>query len=175
MADATTLPALLTEDQVAEHLGVTRRVVARERRRGLIRYVRIGNQVRFLESHIHEYQSPQPKPAPPPVAWPAIEPLDLAALWSLTDPTEGEASASGVYFLWRSGKLVYVGQSEDVDYRVWQHIQNRENAKDFTTSKVFGRPMEFDAQRWLPVPWPFHLAVELVYIRTYRPVENRRR
>jgi hypothetical protein len=85
------------------------------------------------------------------------------------------ACEPGVYFLWLGGDLVYIGQSRSVGERVSHHRLNRDNSRDVTTSKVWGRPIEFDAQTWLAVPWPYQLAVEAAYIERLLPIENRRR
>ena len=173
--NAVTLPRLMTEAEVAEYLGVSKVTVARARRDGKLNYLRVGGLVRFTPDHVASFVSGEPA-ATTPIEWPEIRILPPAELLALRDPlTDTDADRHGVYFLWLAGRLVYVGQSGHVGDRVWQHQLNRENSKDCTTSKVWGRAMEFDCQRWLPVPWPYHLAVEAAYIARYQPQENRRR
>jgi excisionase family DNA binding protein len=175
--DAITLPALWTEKDAAEYLGVSEATVARQRRAGRIRYIRVGRHVRFRVDQVKAFAQGATV-EPPTVMWPAIELLPIGQLRLLPDPLTRDdmyACEPGVYFLWLGGDLVYIGQSRSVGERVSHHRLNRDNSRDVTTSKVWGRPIEFDAQTWLAVPWPYQLAVEAAYIERLLPIENRRR
>lgn len=44
-------------------------------------------------------------------------------------PTNKQFGRSGIYFLWREGSVVYIGQSENMRQRIGQHLA--EGAKDF--------------------------------------------
>lgn len=74
------------------------------------------------------------------------------------------ARRSGVYFLFRgqgvNSNLVYVGVSDDVSSRVKAHRAQRR--------------MNFHFATYLPVPWPWHFAIEALYIRAYNPEYNQR-
>jgi hypothetical protein len=77
----------------------------------------------------------------------------------------------GVYFLWKRDELVYIGQSACIAERIYQHTLNASRKDGWTR----GRPIDFDLPTALPVPWPYQLAVEAVYLRAYRTPENRKR
>jgi len=49
------LPALFTEAQVAERLGVHPETVARERRRGRLAWINVGSKIRIREDQLAEY------------------------------------------------------------------------------------------------------------------------
>lgn len=85
---------------------------------------------------------------------PFIELLPLSDLRLLPRviPTE---PVSGVYFLWDSDRLVYIGQSKNV-------------AKRVATHKV-RPPAKFGMATYLSIPYPWQLAVEALYIETYLP------
>jgi len=51
----TALPALWTEAEVAEYLGVNPETVARERRRGRLPFRKIGGLIRYTDSDLREY------------------------------------------------------------------------------------------------------------------------
>lgn len=99
-----------------------------------------------------------------PDAWPAptFTPLDVRSLSRLPKPDRA-AKRPGVYFLFRGrpglASLLYVGSSDDVDVRVRYHRSRKE--------------IRFDLATWLSVAWPWHLAVEALYIRALSPPHNR--
>lgn len=88
---------------------------------------------------------------------PVFDLLDLQAILSLPE-IGGRACRPGVYFLFLDGALQYVGSSGNVRYRVLRH----------EADQVF----TFDHARYLPVAWPWHLAVEGLYIQQYKPPQN---
>lgn len=53
--NATTLPRLLTEAEVAEYLDVNPETVARERRKGRLPFRKIGGSIRFTQGDVQEY------------------------------------------------------------------------------------------------------------------------
>jgi hypothetical protein len=71
----------------------------------------------------------------------------------------GEFNRSGVYFLYREGVVVYVGQAVNVRRRIADHIG--EGVKDF------------DAVSFIPFAPDKLLAAEARYIRRLRPVYNK--
>lgn len=68
------------------------------------------------------------------------------------------AKRPGVYFLFRDDVLVYIGSSTDVRGRVGCHDLYRH--------------VQFNKATFLAVPWPWHMAVEALYIRRYAPKWN---
>ena len=55
-------------------------------------------------------------------------------------PALNELNVSGVYFLWRNGIVVYVGQANHVRRRLGEHIS--EGAKEFDAISVIACPMQ---------------------------------
>lgn len=70
----------------------------------------------------------------------------------------GNARRPGVYFLFMREQLNYIGSSLNVRGRVCGHDLYRE--------------VEFNKATYLPIPWPWYLAVEALYIQRYRPGMN---
>lgn len=94
------------------------------------------------------------------VTWtpPSVSLLSIAEIERLPTPTE-RLTASGIYFLWRGDDLIYIGSSENVHQRITGHINTGES--------------EFTAATFLAVPSPWHLALEALYIRKFRPRLNK--
>jgi excisionase family DNA binding protein len=65
------------------------------------------------------------------------------------------ASESGIYFLIKGRKVVYVGQSRNVIVRLAQHVKD--------SKKVF------DAWVWFPCPRGKLSRLETVYIKKFKP------
>ena len=94
------------------------------------------------------------------VRWipPNVALLSKLEIEKLPTPTE-RLTDSGVYFLWRGADLIYIGSSENVHVRVTAHLNGNETA--------------FTSANFLAVQSPWHLALEALYIREYRPRLNR--
>lgn len=92
-------------------------------------------------------------------AWvsPYVEILDIDRLLSLPS-IDGGARRPGIYFLFDGRELKYIGSSGNVRKRVDAHDK--------------GGAFYFDRARYLPVAWPWHLAIEGLYIRHYKPPHN---
>ena len=67
---------------------------------------------------------------------------------------------SGVYFLFKSGRCVYVGQSKQVHIRVREHQIRKRSVKDF------------DSFSWIPCPPDKLLELEKRYVDMLAPVLN---
>jgi excinuclease UvrABC nuclease subunit len=75
--------------------------------------------------------------------------------------TETPPEGCGLYFLIRSGVIVYVGSSRHPSRRVWSHQRSRKVRK------------LFDAVVYLPVEDPKDLLdIEVRWIRAIRPIYN---
>lgn len=85
-----------------------------------------------------------------------VLPLDAVRALAVVQPHHYQES--GVYFLWRGPRLVYVGSTLYVGARCQTH--RRENLKDFTHATFV--PLHQKFIRWL----------ERQYIRKYRPQLN---
>jgi hypothetical protein len=94
----------------------------------------------------------------PDWAPPAVEVLPLASLYELPE-VDDSARCSGVYFLFHDRQLVYVGCAVNVRERVREHV-----------AAFSGM---FTQARFLSIPAPWHMAIEALYIRAYRPKANR--
>lgn len=175
MREISVLPIVYTEDEVSRHLGVHPETLARERRAGRISYTTVGHEIRYTAKHIEQALAVlegrsctvhRAQGVDLPV-------LPLRELRALPEPTHSEC---GLYFLWNSdAELIYVGQSEDVKYRVSQHRMNLEYLAAGRPEMVYGRVVfVFERVTWMPVEWPMHLAYEAVYIRYYLPRGNRK-
>lgn len=66
---------------------------------------------------------------------------------------DGRARYAGVYFLWQGDRLVYIGQSRDIYKRICKHRQSRKAVFDYATSVM--------------VDYPWHLALERLYIDAF--------
>jgi len=93
---------------------------------------------------------------------PTVDLLKIEQLTALPDALCQCAKRSGVYFLWMAGDLLYVGSSENVRTRVLEHVRNFKSGKGF----------EFVRATCLWIDWPWHLAIEALYIRNYKPPRN---
>jgi hypothetical protein len=93
-------------------------------------------------------------------AWepPAVPLLSREEIRKLPDVFGSGARRPGVYFLWLRDEILYVGSSGNVRGRVGEH--------DTYQTVVF------DLATYLAVPWPWHMAVEAVYIRALNPPKN---
>lgn len=69
-------------------------------------------------------------------------------------------NACGLYFLWFGPRLMYIGRSVNIGYRVQKH--------DLVDEKGFTHVT------WLPVDRQDHVEVERAYIHRYWPPYNRR-
>jgi len=69
------------------------------------------------------------------------------------------ANAAGVYFLWDEDRLIYVGSSGRIDWRVRYHARSRR--------------MPFTDATYLAIEFPWYLSAEAAYIVAYLPVYNR--
>lgn len=86
--------------------------------------------------------------------------VDLLSLDEVRDlPEVTRFSGNGVYFLWKEGALIYVGQSNSVANRVRMHRQNH-------------KVRDYDLATWLSVDWPWHLSMEALYIAKLSPRMN---
>ena len=97
---------------------------------------------------------------------PAFQMLTLEELIRLA-VVDYRAARPGVYFLFKGSRLsrhpvtlLYIGVSDDVKLRVAEHRSNR--------------LIQFDTATFLAVPWPWHLAIEQLYIQKYETDHNRR-
>ena len=70
----------------------------------------------------------------------------------------GDLKRTGVYFLFREGELVYVGQTRTLKWRLDQHLADRRKV--------------FDAVAFLPCTIDRLLEIEGHYIRAYAPRYN---
>ena len=66
---------------------------------------------------------------------------------------------SGVYFLFKGTRIVYVGQSRHIDSRIRQHFGNK----------------DFDSIQAMAVPEELLDSVEVYWIQRLRPILNRRK
>lgn len=91
--------------------------------------------------------------------WPAptIEILSIPQLLSLPE-IGGNARRAGIYFLFAGELIQYIGSSRDVRTRVLGHD--------------FQHEILFDKATYMPVQWPWQLAVEALYISHYKPHGN---
>lgn len=73
-------------------------------------------------------------------------------------PVQLEATGSGIYFLFRRGEVVYVGQSETICTRVAQHMADKKKV--------------FDSYSWVRVKKDDLNFMETAYIQRFRPEDN---
>ena len=67
---------------------------------------------------------------------------------------------AGIYFLVRDNKIVYVGSSKWVEFRIQQHKENQ---------------VEFDSSAWFEAPRIFLREIESYYINRINPPLNKHR
>lgn len=80
-------------------------------------------------------------------------------LISQSKPPERILLKSGIYFLIRRSQIIYVGQSIDVDARVWQHHQERK--------------ITFTSWNWTPCPVNDLPELEAYWILGLQPEFNK--
>jgi hypothetical protein len=88
---------------------------------------------------------------------PAISILTIPELLALPE-IGSNARRAGVYFLFAGHLIQYIGSSHNVRTRVLSHD--------------FPHGILFDKATYMPVQWPWQLAVEAMYIKHYKPSDN---
>jgi len=121
-----------------------------------------AQELRDHESYQRALQGPLPNILPPRLHaddWvpPEFHVLSLEKIRRFRRIDLG-ALRPGVYFLFTGSQLQYIGSSINVRIRVTAHLH--------------GKRFPFDRATYLPVPSPWHLSVEAMYIQYYRPDQN---
>jgi hypothetical protein len=93
-------------------------------------------------------------------AWnpPIVKLLTLPQIRALPR-VDDRARRPGVYFLFIDEHVHYIGSSLNVRARATAHQEERR--------------ILFDKATYLATPWPWHLSIEAIYIRAYKPPFNR--
>src|SRR5574337_951975 len=79
--------------------------------------------------------------------------MPLSQMYETAKPV---INACGIYFLFKNGGLVYIGQSVNICARIGQHLDSK----------------DFDSFSFINVPREHLNEVELHYIRKHRPPLN---
>lgn len=69
------------------------------------------------------------------------------------------AQRTGVYFLWDEDRLMYIGSSETIWWRIKWHVKKS--------------PGSFNYATYLAIDFPWYLSIEAAYIRAYLPPWNK--
>lgn len=156
----------LTANELAELTGYTRSTKQRAwlDRNGAPYYVAASGRPIVLQSTLGP-QAPVADAPPEPAPEPKPDLIARADLDASRVPYRGHPfMGSGIYFLYEAGKLIYIGQSKDMQWRLRAHFMARVDRPD--------KAMWFDEIAAQEVPERWLDEVEYAYIRRERPPRN---